>query len=367
MLKRQRGLEEAGQPVTLRDIAERAGVSQGAVSMALSDHPRIGADTKRTIRRIADELGYVPNSAGRALRVRRTDVIGLVVPQTGEHVFGHPYFMYLLVGVTAAANAHDSTVMVSTNASYQHGMTAYERVLHSGAVEGAIVTSAAVDDPDIARLVASSMPIVLIGHYPNHTNTVSVWIDDQSASANITSHLLHDHGLRNLGHISGPLTHQTALDRYAGFQAACSAAEATVQHVLVEGDFGEDSGYAGTLRLLSMMPNLDGIVAANDEMAFGALRALRDSGLNVPQDVAVVGFDDFGVSRLTTPAITTVRVPATEIGQVAAEKLFNVIAGDNADERRFTLPAELVVRQSCGEHHQTDGSPSDPSTHPMNQ
>jgi len=331
--------------------------------MALADHPRIGAATKQRIREIADEYGYVANSAGRALRVRKTDVIGLVVPQTGEHVFGHPYFMSLLVGVTTAANEHGTSVMVSTNTSYQRGMSAYERVMNSGAVEGAIIASAAINDPNVARLVNSPMPVVLVGHYLDHENAVTVWVDDRAASIKITEHLVRDHGLTKVGHISGPLTHQIAVDRYAGFRQACEAGD-NVTGVLAEGDFGEDSGYDGAHRLLADTPDLQGIVAANDEMAFGALRALRELGRRVPQDVALVGFDDFGVSRLTTPAITTIRVPATEVGRVSAEQLFNLIDGQHQDNCKFILPVELVVRDSCGEHPQTgtdDRSTDDPS------
>jgi len=335
--------------------------------MALADHPRIGAATKQRIREIADEYGYVANSAGRALRVRKTDVIGLVVPQTGEHVFGHPYFMSLLVGVTTAANDHETSVMVSTNTSYQHGMSAYERVLNSGAVEGAIVASAAINDPNVARLVDSPMPVVLVGHYLDHENAVTVWVDDRVASFRITEHLVRDHGLDKVGHISGPLTHQIAVDRYVGFCEACEA-RGNVTRVLYEGDFDEDSGYDGTCRLLADLPDIQGIVAANDEMAFGALRALRQLGRRVPEDVALVGFDDFGVSRLTTPAITTIRVPATQIGRVSAEQLFALIDGQRQANCQIILPVELIVRDSCGEHPPTgsnDRSPNDQS--PVNE
>jgi LacI family transcriptional regulator len=338
-----------GQRATLRDVARLAGVSPSAASMALSGHPRISDLTKAEVRSAAAHLGYVPNSAGRALRVRRAGAVALVVPNTGRHVFGHPYFMHLLVGVTDVGNREDCSIVVSTNPDEQHGVAAYERVLHSGAVDGAIVASAAASDPNVSRMVDSALPVVLIGRFPNLPNAVSVGVDDVAAAAVITRHLLTEHGVRRVGHISGPMAHQTAIDRYAGFRQALSElGEPTVQ-AHVEGDFSEESGARAAAELLDRDPALQAIFAANDEMALGALGVVRARGRRVPEDVALVGFDDFGVSRLTTPAVTTMHVPAEALGRVAAERLFDLINGVTPDAHT-TLPVELVVRDSCGTH-----------------
>ena len=339
----------ADRRVTLRDVARLAGVSPSAASMALSAHPRISDATKAEVRSAAAQLGYVPNSAGRALRVQRAGAIALVVPNTGRHVFGHPYFMHLLVGVTDVGNEQDCSIVVSTNPDEQHGVAAYERVLHSGAVDGAIVASAAVTDPNVRRMVDSALPVVLVGKFPNLPDAVSVGVDDTAAAALITQHLITDHGRHRIGHISGPLAHQTALDRYAGFrQALAEFGRPTVQ-THVEGDFSEESGARAALELLEQDPELEAIFAANDEMALGAMRALAEHGRRVPDDIAIVGFDDFGVSRLTTPAITTVHVPAEALGRLAAERLFDLIQG-TTPQAHTTLPTELVVRDSCGTH-----------------
>jgi DNA-binding LacI/PurR family transcriptional regulator len=335
-------------PVTLRDVATAVGISQSAVSMALADHPRIGRATKDAVRATARKLGYVPNSAGRALRAGRSGAIAVVVPNTGQHVFGHPYFMYLLQGVAAAANARDVALMVSTSPDETHGMAAYERVLRSQAASGAIVASAAVNDRGVNRLVDASMPVVLIGRFPHLPEAVSVGVDDIAGAAAITTHLVADHGLRRIGHISGPLDHQTAIDRYEGFRAALSGPGCA--HTLAVGDFSEESGREAARQLLDSMSGIEAIFAANDEMAYGALLELRARRLRVPQDIAVVGYDDFGVSRLTMPALTTVHVPAEDLGRKAADLLFDLVGGDVADPRHTVLPTELVLRDSCGPH-----------------
>jgi DNA-binding LacI/PurR family transcriptional regulator len=333
--------------VTLREVAAAVGISRSAASMALADHPRISQATKDAVRTAASNLGYVANSAGRALRAGRSASIALVVPNTGQHVFGHPYFMHLLVGVTAVANDRDAAMMISTNPDETHGVAAYERVLRSQAASGAIISSASINDPNVNRMVDASMPVVLIGRYPHLPQAVSVGVDDVAGSATITRHLVADHGLRRIGHISGPLEHQTAIDRYQGFQAALAEASGAT-HALAIGDFSEESGRAAARQLLDSMSDIEAIFAANDEMAYGALLELRSRGLRVPEDVALAGYDDFGVSRLTTPGLTTVHVPAEDMGRIAAELLFDLVDGNVPEPTHTALPMELVVRESCG-------------------
>ncbi|HTJ68316.1 MAG TPA: LacI family DNA-binding transcriptional regulator [Actinospica sp.] len=335
-------------PATLRDIASVVGVSPSAVSMALADHPRIGRETKEAVRAAARELGYVANSAGRALRSGGSTSIAVVVPNTAQHVFGHPYFMHLLVGVTAAANAHDVAVLISTNPASDHDPAAYDRILRSRAAAGAIIASAAINDPNVSRMVDGGLPVVLIGRYPHLPHAVSVGMDDIAGAAAATRHLIVDHGLRRIGHISGPLEHQTALDRYQGFRDAIAESPEPCAQALAVGDFGEEAGRACAAQLLESMPGLEAIFAANDEMAYGALLELRSRGLRVPEDVALVGYDDFGVSRLTTPAISTIRVPAEELGRQAAERLFGLIWGTDEPVTHENVPIELVTRESCG-------------------
>lgn len=336
-----------GARTTLKDVARVAGVSISAVSMALADHPRIGKDTKTQIRATARDLGYVTNSAARALRSQRAGSIALVVPNTSRHVFGHPYFMHLLTGVSAVSNDRDATLVLSTNADDMNGVAAYERVLHSGTADGVIVASAAGNDANVARVVASGLPVVLIGRFPALPDAVSVGVDDRGGAVAATRHLVQVHGLRRVGQLTGPLEHQPARDRSDGFRAAVRAAR-TGAAPTVEGDFSEDSGRRGAARLLDGHPDLQGIFAANDEMAYGALLECRARGLRVPQDIALTGFDDFGVARLTTPGLTTVRVPAEAVGHTAATLLFDLIAGVRPVQAHTTLPVELVVRDSCG-------------------
>lgn len=334
--------------VTLRDIADKVGLSVSAVSMALLDSPRIGVDAKARVRAVADELGYVANSAGRALRARKADAVALIVPNTSQHVFGHYYFMHVLTGVSEVANERDAQVVISTNPDESHGMVAYERVMRSGSVDGAIVTSASVDDDNIQRLVASGLPVVLLGRFPYLPDAVSVGVDDAAAAFAATEHLITAHSRKSLVHISGPLNHQSAIDRRDGFAAAVKQYGAVSR--VVEGDYSEQSGTIAGSIIRDLGATVDGIVAANDEMAYGAMIQLSSHGRRIPSEISIIGFDDFGLSRVTTPAISTMHVPAHRMARLATERLFDVVAGKTfaGDTAHAVLPVEFVARQSCG-------------------
>jgi DNA-binding LacI/PurR family transcriptional regulator len=334
--------------VTLKDIAELVGVTPSAASMALLGSSRISANTKIAVREAAASLGYVPSSAGRALRNQRAGAVALIVPNTSQHVFGHSYFMRVLTGVSSAANAHDTQVLVSTNSDEANGPAAYERVVRSRSADGAILTSAAITDLNVEKLVASGLPVVLIGNFPYLAAAVSVGVDDVAASSFITSHLIVEHNRSHLVHVTGPLDHQTGLDRRTGFNDAVEQAGLGSAAKVVEGDFGEESGAAAVEQLLAEGFEFDGIVFANDDMAFGGLQALQRHGIHVPSDVAIVGFDDFGLSRATSPGISTMHVPAEEMAEIATERLFELINGKNAEASHRELDVTFIPRVSCG-------------------
>ncbi|TFC65127.1 LacI family DNA-binding transcriptional regulator [Cryobacterium sp. TMT2-4] len=337
--------------ITLRDVAREVGLSTSAVSMALQDHPRISTAAKRRVQLAADQLGYVANSAGRALRVRRAGAIALIVPNTSRHVFGHAYFTHVLTGVTDVANANDLQVVISTNPDEQQGKVAYERVMRSGTVDGAIVTSASIHDENIDRLVRTGLPVVLLGRFPSLPTAISVGIEERSAGRMAAEHLIVEHGRKTLVHISGPLDHQTALERRDGFMESCAAHG--VRGTVIEGDFSEESGVAAGAEVLTLLRaggGVDGLVAANDEMAFGVMSTLLRAGVDIPTQISVIGFDDFGLSRVTTPSITTVHVPAERMARLATQRLLDIVGGTSLAPRdaHAILPVELVLRESCG-------------------
>ena len=316
--------------------------------MALSDSPRISGKTKERVRAAAKDLGYVASSAGRALRLHKSDALVLIVPHSSQHVFGHAYFMKVLTGMSEVCTRRDTQVIISTSGENSRGIAAYDKVMQSRSADGAIVTSAAVWDENIRKLAEGGIPTVLIGNFPHLTDAVSVGINDISASELITKHLIDVHGRKALIHVTGPLDHQAGIDRQTGFLNACDKSALSKVCKIIEGDFSEESGAKAVQHLLETGFAFDGIVFANDEMAFGGLSELRARGVEIPGAVSIVGFDDFGMSRITSPSITTINVPAEEMAAIATERLFEIINGISPEPSHQEIPVSLVIRESCG-------------------
>jgi DNA-binding LacI/PurR family transcriptional regulator len=333
---------------TLRDVARLAGVSVATASMALADKARVSESTKQAVREAAAALSYVPNSSGRALRAQRVGAIAVVVPHTSHHVFTHPVFMDLLEGVTAVANEHELTTILSTAPAEDDEAPAYLRILRGRQADGVIVASASVHDANVDRL-ASEYPVTLVGRRPHRPSLHCVGIDDVGGSHAATAHLLDVHGHRRLAHIAGPLDHQSAIDKHEGFRAALAGAGIAYDPALVlESDYSQEGGYAAAVRLLDGDRAPDAIVAANDQMAFGAIEAMRERGLDAPGDIAVVGYDDIGLARVMQPQLTSVRADLVEVGRLAAERLLELVGGDRPAPVQRELPTTVVIRSSCG-------------------
>lgn len=338
-----------GRRVTIKDVAREAGVSTGLVSMALSDHPAVAAATKELVRRTAQRLDYVPNWAGRTLRARRLGAIAVVIPHSSHHVFSHPYFVEVLEGVTAVASAHDLTVVLSTSRAEEDGEAAYVRLLRSRRADGVIVAAAAIGDLNVSRLAASGYPLVVLGRDPHDPGIASVVVDDRGGAEQVATHLLDVHGLRRVAHIAGPLGHRSAVDKLEGYRATLARRGLPFDPDLVaEEDYSEAGGARACERLLAAGLAFDGLFAANDQMAYGALQTLRRHGLEVPRDLALVGFDDIELARVIQTPLTTVHQPMAEIGRRATELLIGLLGGRTLGPAQIELPTTLVVRQSCG-------------------
>src|SRR5258708_4969322 len=335
--------------VTLKDVARLAGISTGIASMALADNPRVAAKTKESVREAAQKLGYTPNVFGRALRSKRIGAIAMVIPHSGQHVFSHPYFAQVLIGVTEIANAHKLTLLLSTSHDEEDEEDAYLKILESRRADGIIVAAAAMTDPNVDRLIASEYPVVLLESRSNDPRVVSVFADSLGGAERITAHLLEEHNLTRIAHITGPLRHRTASDKLEGYRTALGRHGISFdEDLVITGDYSQESGQSACVRLIESGINFDGIFAANDEMAFGALQALQAHGLDVPGDIALVGFDDISLAQIVRPAFTTVNQPAIEVGKVATRQLIDLMGATPIEERQIQLPTQIMIRNSCG-------------------
>jgi LacI family transcriptional regulator len=316
--------------------------------MALSDSPRVAAETKVRVRDAARQLGYVPHSAASSLRSQRVDAIAVVVPHDTQHVFSHPIFMDILEGVLTKANENDISPILSTARTASDESSAYSRILRGRLASGVIVAAASTTDQNVAAIADSGYPVVVVGRSPKQSGIVTVGIDDLGGARMALEHLIHVHGAKRIGHVSGPLNHQSAIDKQVGYVKALSDAGLEINPRLqYEGDYTEDSGAAAARALLPEIGNCDALFFANDQMAVAAMEFFASHGVVVPDQLRIVGYDDHPALRYSHPAITTVRADMVEVGVQSMTKLLQLLAGDT-DVENLELPTELVVRESCG-------------------
>ena len=333
---------------TLEEVAKLAGVSRSTVSRVINDQPNVRSEVRERVWQVAREVGYQPHAAARSLVTSRTHVIGMVIPEAVTTLFTDPFFSLLLRGATEACNSHQYQLMLSLFTANADRQEIYQRILRSGYLDGAIVASASLNDPLISDLLRDRIPFVSVGRHPNKP-VHYVDADNVSGARMAVEHLIRL-GHRRIATITGPLDMIAGQDRLTGYRQALEARGIPVEEeLIVEGDFTEASGTAGMQRLLPVSPSA--VFVASDMMAIGALRSLRQADRQVPQDIALVGFDDIPIASAIVPALTTVRQPIERMGSMAVEVLLSVLedsSGEGAPAQRIILPTELVIRASCG-------------------
>jgi DNA-binding LacI/PurR family transcriptional regulator len=347
---------------TLREVADAAGVSMGTASMALAGNGLVATGTRERIGRLAQQMGYVPNHVARSLRAQRLNALGIVIPHTSAHVFSHPYFMEVLRGVSEVASERGFTVTLSVSKAEDAVDEAYLKILNSRRVDGVIVASASVHDPYLAALARSGHHAVLVGRYPLDPTLNTVGVDDRRGGWIATDHLIR-HGHRLVAHISGPDGHLSATDRLEGYRDALGEHGLPYPaEMVLEGDYSTPSGYEAGLQLLKAKSRPTAIFVANDEMAFGVVQAARELGMRLPDDVALVGFDDLQLASVMRPSLTTIRQPIAELGAEAASRLIDLVLGDVSEVQQIVKATELIARESCGCSRAAIGWPGERGT-----
>nr|WP_285785486.1 LacI family DNA-binding transcriptional regulator [Microbispora sp. NBRC 16548] len=329
------GAERPKRP-TLETVAARSGVSRATVSRVVNGEARVSPDVRAAVLRAVQELGYVPNAAARSLVTRRTDSVALVlsVPRHGGEALTSAVVQYV-TSVLEGAGKQITLMLADTAESHRRII----RHVEARQVDGVVLVPPDGPDTLTERLARTGVPVVLLGKPAIASLVPHVDVDNAGGAREATRHLL-DRGRRRIGVICGPMDLVAVQDRLAGHLATLH--EDGLRPVIALAGLDSGSGAAAARELLSGDQDLDAVFATSDELAIGAMEAAREKGLRVPEDLAVVGFGDIHAASCTTPALTTVRVPAADQALALARLLLSRLDGRHTSS--VVLPTRLVVR-----------------------
>ena len=334
--------------VTSEDVARQAGVSRTTVSLVLNGVQtiKISPETRQKVLETAAALGYVPNAMAQALVSRRTQAIGLVFTRQPHHIATDSFLPQVLEGMLEVVRTHNLRLLIDI-VDPEHQEQAYQQLVQAKRIDGIVFSGPRLDDVALVNLEREGFPTVLMGQLPG-SNFHTVDVDNRLAARQAVEYLI------SLGHrqiaclTNAPASYSASADRLEGYREALLGAGLPYNPALVRyGDFEPESGHAQMSSLLEAgVPFTAGFVAS-DAVLIGAHAALRERGLEIPGDISLVGFDDIAWSRYIAPPLTTVRLPAEELGRQACQMLLQILHGQAVLQKNIVLPTELIIRNSC--------------------
>ncbi len=328
---------------TIYDVARESGVSYTTVSRALSGYEFVKPSTREKVLRAARKLGYVPNQQARSLAGGRSNMIGVLVP-----TLSNGYISEIIYGIDEELSKSGYTIILYTTHRHQGKESTYVATMINGGAEGLLLVVPLISSSYLDALHQQDFPYVLIDQMTETEQCPSVTATNRQGAYEATQYLI-ELGHRRIGFVSGLAGLHSATERLAGYEAALSDHGIPPRdELIIGGDFLVQGGHLATQTLLSLPEPPTAIFAANDMSAFGALEAIRQRGLQVPDDISVIGFDDIPHASLVYPKLTTVHQPLTEIGREAAIMLLKCIEDVDYRPPQVILPTRLIFRDSCG-------------------
>ncbi len=330
--------------ITLKDVAASANVSHATVSRVLNNHPSVNAELRARVQDSIRKLGYQPNRAARRLRAQSSSVIGLIISD-----IQNPYFISIIRGIEDAAYAANMSIILCNSDEDVKKQAMYLNVMQAEHVAGLIfVPTPGTKASNLEALVQSGSALIVLDRMLDDINVDAVKVDNVRGAYNAVKHMI-DLGYQRIGIIIASNEITTGRERYQGYMQALDDAGIPLDSSLVKyGDSRAESGYRLTHELIASNQPPEAIFAGNNMVTLGALRALRESGKRIPEDIALIGFDDMPWSGDLCPPLTAVSQPTYELGQEAVALLLRRIAQPSAPTRTVILETQLIQRESCG-------------------
>jgi DNA-binding LacI/PurR family transcriptional regulator len=331
-----------GPSATIRDVAQKAGVSVATVSRVLNNIEKVSPGTIERVQTAIEELNFVPHAAAQNLSNRRTNVIGLLLTDiTWEN-----FFPPMLRGIENGCFDGGFELLIHSTRLVKPG---FRRPVGEQNTDGLIIFTNALPDPEIVRLYTKNFPIVLLHRSPpNQLEIPHVVFENKNGSRKMTDHLIEDHGYRKIAFLAGPDDNEDAAWRTLGYRESLAAHGIPLNDRIIRlGGFDEKTAMQTMEKWLEDGFDADVVFAADDDSAYGAMNAVQKAGKRIPEDIPIVGFDDAPISRMLTPSLSTVSAPIEAAGYMAAQLLCQKIRTGSA-EYKTLLPTELILRRSCG-------------------
>jgi LacI family repressor for deo operon, udp, cdd, tsx, nupC, and nupG len=326
----------------ISDVARLAKVSTATVSRVISNTDNVTVETREKVLEAIQQLNYQPNILARHLRRLETKTILVIVPD-----ITNTFFSKILRGIESVAIQNGYQVILGDTVNSIAREYEYLDLLRQKQVDGMILLTARMER-ELVEEIAENYPVVLACEYIEGSKIPTVSIDNISSARKATEHLIRL-GHERIAYISGPMNIILGRDRLKGYQQAMAQYELEVKYSLIqEGDFSYESGYNLMMKYLAMENPPTAVFAANDEMAIGAIKAAKSHGIKIPEEIAIVGFDDIKIASIFEPALTTIAQPTYEIGTKAMDMLLKLIKGEEMKKRQFVLDNQLIIRESCG-------------------
>ena len=327
--------------LTIRDVAKNAGVSVSTVSRVLNDKDDVAPETYTKVQQVIAELGYASSLAAKGMRSRRTNVIGLIMPDVGD-----PFSIQVMKGVNRAIQEFGYDLIIysagdSTTSAWPSREQRYVSLLNGSIADGVIVVA------PTALTFSTAHPLVAVDPHPESAKFPSVIATNRVGALAAMEYLL-GLGHRRIGFIGGRADLQSALRRFQGYKDGLQQANLPIDPVLIQpGDYTHEAGYMGAQRLLSLENPPTAIFAANDQSAIGVIEAAQHAAKRVPEDLSVVGFDNIPEAAYINGGLTTVDQSIDQMGHIAVEKLMNLLANKPAENHPCRVETKLIVRNTC--------------------
>ena len=337
----QKGMVLKNHPPTIADVALRAQVSIATVSRVLNGTTRVQPEKAERVRRVIDELRYVPRAAARVLASRKTHTIGLILSEING-----AFFPPLLKGVEAQLHSAGYELLIY---STHNDHSTQRKPLGEHNTDGLLVFTASLEPEELKRLYHINFPLVLMHETPQEGMTIPViTIENKDGAEKLVSHLIEKHGRCRIVFLRGPQGHEDSQWRERGYLEALETHGIPFDPNLVAlGEFNEEQAFTAIQGLMTDGIEFDAVFAGDDDSAIGVYHALKMTNRIIPDDVAVVGFDDVQFSRYISPALTTIRAPIEEVGREAVRQMLRLLNGEQAQALTL-MRTELVIRESCG-------------------